>query len=301
MSKEASEKATVRSANSCKTQRNPSSKRCVLSDGFIGKHIVGRPILCDTVRNPKTNRCILRTNASPSILRKGSTRKAKSKRNSKTKRKTKSKAKSKPKSKPKGKSIRKVRMHVTKNDIECLHVPKAFEELAEKCACNDVWLKKTKLGSGAFGKVYRACKYKDCNYVVKVQKNDAFAQSELNAYMALQKSRVIPKLFAAWTCKGKMYLVLERLYECKKPRIQVLRQISQRVAKLLELGWLHCDLHWGNIMCTDKDRLVLIDFGLSVRKGDAPYLNHKGYSFSRLKARQHRQLEYLKSESMSSR
>jgi len=191
-------------------------------------------------------------------------------------------------------------MNVTKNDLECLHVPKAFEDLAEKCACNDVWLKKTKLGSGAYGKVYRACKYKDCNFVVKVQKNDAFAKSEIQAYMALQKSRLVPKLFAAWTCKGKMYLVLERLYECKKPRIQLFRQISQRAAKLLELGWLHCDFHWGNIMCTDKNRLVIIDFGLSVQKGKAPYLNHKGGSFSVLKAVQDRQLEDLKYESMSS-
>lgn len=265
----------------CETQINPKTNRCVLKNGKVGSRIIGRPKLCDTVLNKDTNRCISRQNHK--------SRKTKS-------RKTKSRRKATVKSRQKKKS----RKAADNAAINCIHVPKKYEELAEKCACNEKWIRKGTIGSGAFGKVYKACRFRNCDYVVKVQKNDRFAKAEFNAYLKLQNTRILPKLLAAWTCKRKMYLVIERLYECTKPKARMIKQLTEKADKLLELGWLHCDLHWGNVMCTKNNRLVLIDFGLSVQKGKAPYDNQRGKTFKELKARQDRQLIDLEYDSLTS-
>ena len=253
----------------CQTQINPETNRCVAKDGLIGSHIIGRPKLCDTVFNNKTSRCVLKSN----MLRKSRVKTVRKK---------------------------KVQLNVAKHNIDCLYVPETFTELANKCACNEKWIRRTKLGSGGFGKVYRACRYKNCEYVVKVQTNDKYARVELEAYIALQKTRLVPKLLAAWSCRSKMYLVLERLYDCKKPKIRLMKPLRDKVEKLREFGWLHCDLHWGNVMCNKSNRLVLIDFGMAVQKGKAPYKNHPRKTYTDLKRQQEEQLLFMKYESTSS-
>ena len=56
---------------------------------------------------------------------------------------------------------------------------------------------------------------KDCEYVVKVQPNNATAKREFDAYMRLSGSSVVPKMHAAWLCRGRMYIVLDRMFECE--------------------------------------------------------------------------------------
>ena len=236
----------------CKTQVNNSTGRCVNVNGNIGKHIVGRPKWCDTVQNTSTKRCILRRRCTPHP--------------------TKYKSKKTPKSNM-----------IKKNKIIPLCLPKKFEDLAEKCACNKTWVKHTKLGSGAYGIVHRACKSGMCDYAIKKQKYDAQGKAEVQAYLSINKLKIAPKLFAAWVCRGKLYIVIEKLVKCK----QNPEQLKPRVRKLLDIlerhGWLHVDLHQGNVMCTEKGRTVLIDFGWAVEKGKAPYANHKGKTYATLK------------------
>lgn len=220
---------------SCKTQNNPQTNRCVLKTGKIGSRILGRPKLCDTVFNSATNRCILRQNS------------------------------------VKGK---KVKINASRHKTDCLYVPRQYQELVDKCACNEKWMKRVKIGSGAFGKVYQACRFRGENLVVKVQQNDRFAKAEFQAYTALQNKRILPNLFAAWLCQGKMYMLLEQLYDCEQPATQLVKRVERKMEKLLQLGWLHGDLHKGNVMCRKNNQLVLIDFGLSVQKRKAPYANH---------------------------
>lgn len=248
----------------CKTQKNPQTNRCVLKTGKIGSRIIGRPKLCDTVLNTETKRCILREN------RVSETR-----------------------------SRKKVKMKISKQKVDCLYVPRRYAELAEKCACNDRWMKKTKIGSGAFGKVYQACRFQGQNLVVKVQQNDQFAKAEFKAYKALQNKHILPKLLAVWVCKGKMYMVLEQLYDCVQPVGILMKRLDTKVQKLFELGWLHCDLHWGNVMCKKNNRVVLIDFGLSVQKGKGPYENQPNYTFGELRKLQTEQFDELKLERLS--
>lgn len=131
-----------------------------------------------------------------------------------------------------------------------------------------------RLGSGVNGAVYLACREKrseDCDYVVKVQPHNQQAKAELEAYLSLEKERLTPKLHAAWLCNGKMYLVLDRVFECSD---LTRSQVKHKLDKLHRLGWLHVDVHKGNVMCDKKGRVVLIDFGWAVHKDDQPYRRH---------------------------
>eukprot|EP00966_Prymnesium_polylepis_P190778 4421532-Prymnesium_polylepis.1 len=222
---------------SCKTRRNPHSHRCV--NGEIGRHIIGRRKRCKTVGKRKTKK---RARQTRHTFRHVTKTRAHLKRSGTKKR----------------------------NDLIPICVPQEFEHLAEKCACNQIWLKKSKIGSGAYGNVYKACCLGRTEYAVKIQPSDKYANAEIQAYMALRKSRITPKLYAAWTCKGKLHIVMEKLEECE-PSLHRVQALADKMAKL---GWLHCDLHAGNVMCTRSNRIVLVDFGLSVQRGRAPYATH---------------------------
>ena len=131
----------------------------------------------------------------------------------------------------------------------------------------------TRIGSGAYGSAYHACSVtnsKDCEYVVKVQSNNATAKRELDAYMRLRGNSVVPKMHAAWLCRGRMYIVLDRMFECKVS----LKELKDVLNRFLRLGWLHVDVHPGNVMCNKKGNICLIDLGWAVHKDDQPYKGH---------------------------
>lgn len=261
---------------SCETRRNPWSNRCVLMNGSIGKHIIGRPVRCDTVINTNTSRCVLRKN-----FKKQTPKKSK---------KTTEKKKSMKK---------KVLRKETQNKINAICLPKKFENLAQRCACNKKWIYRVSknLGSGAHGKVYGACRSGDCEYAVKVQKYDKYAKAEIQAYLSLVGTHLTPKLYAAWICKGKAYIVLEKLVKCSKISLARLQTLLK---KLEDQGWLHVDVHSGNIMCTTKRRMVLIDFGWAVKKGEFPFANHPNRTYEILKRIQIANVNRLHTNSSSS-
>ena len=96
--------------------------------------------------------------------------------------------------------------------------PNEIHGLVRECECQKRWVKMTRIGSGAYGSAYHACSVsnsKDCEYVVKVQPNNATAKREFDAYMRLSGSSVVPKMHAAWLCRGRMYIVLDRMFECE--------------------------------------------------------------------------------------
>ena len=249
---------------SCETQVHPPTSRCVLINGKIGKHIVGRPKLCDTVLNTSTRRCVLRRTCTPHP-------------------KYKSKKNESKKNIPK--STRKYVSNKSKQQkITPLCLPKKFEDLAIKCACNKKWFKSTKLGSGTYGTVHRACKSGVCNYAIKKQKYDATGKAEIQAYLGINKLIIASKLYAAWVCGGQLYIVVEKLVKCKATTQQLKPRIRKLLDKLEKNGWLHVDIHRENVMCTEKGRTVLIDFGWAVQKGKGPYANHnKGETYAMLK------------------
>lgn len=271
---------------SCDTRRNPSSNRCVLMNGKIGKHLIGRPRRCDTVINTKTSRCVLRKkkntkHKTPEKRNENKTKKTKKITKHKTPKKTKKKTKKKTTKDKKTKSVHK---------ITTICVPRKFEDLAHRCACKKKWLMDKKLGSGAYGKVYKACRSGNTEYAVKIQKYDKFAKAEVQAYLSLTGTKLTPKLHAAWICKGKMYLVLDKVVECSKIP---LTQVEKLLKKLEQFGWLHVDVHPGNVMCTNKGKHVLIDFGWAVKKREFPYPNHPRKTYADLKKNQSDNVNYF--------
>ena len=149
-----------------------------------------------------------------------------------------------------------------------------MEGLVEECECQKRWTKLAQMGSGANGSAYLACKVpnsKDCEYVIKEQQDNDTARREFDAYMRLKRHPSVPKLHAAWLCNGKMYLVIDKLKQCPKKRVK--DKLEGVLDRLRRSGWLHVDVHEGNIMC-NKQGLKMIDLGWAVNKNDAPYRNH---------------------------
>ena len=159
-------------------------------------------------------------------------------------------------------------------------IPERFSSLLKNAdEVQERWDKKEKIGGGCNGCIYRACKDKssrDCAYVIKVQPFNGQAKAELRAYHSLQGSGLTPRLHAAWRRGRNMYMVIDRLVPCK-PQLRR-KEVFALLDKLERRGWVHVDTHDGNIMCTESRRgnqkPVLIDFGWSVHRDDAPFRRH---------------------------
>lgn len=147
----------------------------------------------------------------------------------------------------------------------------------EDCEQNEIWQKMESVGKGSYGQVYVACKDEDCNYVVKIQNADNHFFQEVRALQELQITNTVPKIFASWTCKNVGYIVMEKLtstryYKPKMTSSKIWKDLGSLLTILEKAGWLHIDTSESNVMITDEGKLVLIDFGLSVKKTE---LNEK--------------------------
>ena len=282
----------------------------------VGRPQVYTPCTPKQIRDKKTKKC--RTKKAVGRPRKYAPCTPTQIRDKKTKKCRTKKAVGRPKKSPSSpkktlpkKKLPKKTSQTTKGDnkdrILSICVPKKFEELANKCACKKQWLIKSKgLGKGAYGKVYAACLVGDCRYAVKIQKYDEMGEAEVNAYMHFeaQKMRVGPKFYAAWVCRGKLYIVLERLKcdfksfhtvprkrlecDCFKNREASMHKVQELLNALEKKGWLHGDIHLGNVMCTQDDRMVLIDYNFAVKKGTTPHYVLQGFphTYEAMKKRQ---------------
>jgi predicted Ser/Thr protein kinase len=142
-----------------------------------------------------------------------------------------------------------------------------FENIKENlCKITD-WKKSKKIGAGVYGQVYIACQTKGgCNYVLKVQNDDREFRNEVRLLKKLEGTGLSPKIYDAWTCKKKGYIILEKLDETLKgsklPKKEIYKQITKLLKALHRKKITFMDLHWGNAM-VKNGRLYMIDFGLS--------------------------------------
>ena len=128
------------------------------------------------------------------------------------------------------------------------------------------------IASGNYGAVFVGCKGGDCNYIVKVQEANEFFEREVFAFYDLNDWEYSPKIYAAWTCGGVGFMVLERvqpLDECmSQGYFQTLPELESQLNFILnELKarkWVYVDLHKGNLMCKNG-HLMLVDFGWAVK------------------------------------
>jgi len=144
-----------------------------------------------------------------------------------------------------------------------------FQDIVENCDQN-IWEKTEYISEGKSGQVYVACVSNDCNYVMKIQKADAVFHNEVIALAELQKTGVVPKIYAAWTCKGKGYIIMEKLKSCSfETWSNSYTHLKHMLNILYNSGWLFVDIHKGNFLCKtkgNKDEIILIDFGWAVKK-----------------------------------
>ena len=148
--------------------------------------------------------------------------------------------------------------------------------LLDRCDLLAEWPQKDQVGEGGYGLVSISC-YKgspdDCDYVVKVQQDDMFFRNEVNILQYLQGETFVPKMYAAWTCRGKGYIVLEKLTPATPEFIyEHMGACLDALDDLRSKHVYHRDLHDENIM-RRGDEPVIIDFGYSIiaRRGDRPY------------------------------
>lgn len=68
---------------------------------------------------------------------------------------------------------------------------------------------------------------------------------------------------------------MEKLEKCSKKDYDknVYTKITKVLEKFKSKGWLHVDMHIGNVMCKNG-KFILVDFGWAVKKGQKTYPNH---------------------------
>jgi len=202
----------------CKTGKiiNPDTGRCVNKDGKIGKLIKKtsdkkmsvKKTKCETgkIINPDTGRCVNEDGKIGKLIKKTSVKKTKCEDGKIINPDT-------------GRCVNKDGKigKLLKNTVPIgPGIPSLFIQLAEDCEQNKIWKKSTLIGKGTVGNAYIACNARNCDYILKIQKLNHEFFTEVSAILELQKYNIVPKIFAAWTCKGKGYFVIEKLKPYEK-------------------------------------------------------------------------------------
>jgi len=147
-----------------------------------------------------------------------------------------------------------------------------FQNIVDKCA--QKWERKDFISRGSYGSVYIACKIArkvtdDCDYIMKIQKADMSFYTEVKCISELQNLKFIPHIYAAWTCDGNGFIIMEKLEKCNpQSEPKIYEKLKAYLSEMLEYGWLYVDIHKENFMCRNNGKdIVLIDFGWAAKKG----------------------------------
>ena len=247
---------------------NPITGRCVLKNGTIGKKILaGR---CDTseVLNPATHRCVKKDGViGRKIIKRTPSPKRKS---ASPKRKSASPKRKCPSGKYLNSKTGRCRQIPNEFDIKnnkkiskriIAGAPSHISKILEKCSIGNAWPQKKKIGAGAVGSTYQTCKGDNCEYVLKIQKDDYEFRNEVKMLRGLKNFKHAPTLFAAWVCRGKGYIVEEKLNDLSGSRAIKYDKLIKAIKLLNSRGYAFPDCHRGNVMERSNGTLVFIDFG----------------------------------------
>lgn len=142
---------------------------------------------------------------------------------------------------------------------EPVGIPEKYVKISEKCTCKTQWNIGVKLGYGN-GNLYEVCKTGNCSYTLKIQDAGNIFETEVKTLYALQNWKHSPKIYATWTCEGKGYIIMEKVYKLKKINYSNIIGVLQQLHKMKRV---HGDLHSGNIMNNKNGDIMFTDFGHS--------------------------------------
>lgn len=146
---------------------------------------------------------------------------------------------------------------------------------------NNRWRVERRLAVGGFGTVYLASDSNGTKAVLKVDRGRSiYLRKEIRVYRNVGNISALPKVYYSGLHETHRVLVLEyfkkNLFELQRECHGRLRegdvlkigiQVLSRLQALHQSGYVHGDLHPGNIMIADysRPRLYLIDLGSAVR------------------------------------
>jgi RIO-like serine/threonine protein kinase len=129
--------------------------------------------------------------------------------------------------------------------------------------CKSEWEVRNIIGRGSEGVTYLACCKTDCTHVMKIEEvGDKDFEKEIKLSILFGEEKIGPKIISAYTGKGKGITIMEKLtitlHEIAKrwnsihlgtKAFHILREkYLHLVGSLHNLGYLHEDLHSGNVM-----------------------------------------------------
>ncbi len=136
------------------------------------------------------------------------------------------------------------------------------------------WRTERPIGKGAFSSVWSACTDSKCNHVLKYQKygcleqnpkivvNKKFIQNEIRLINKCADAGLCPRVVDAWYCDdGGSYILpllnltvfdLLHKYKTRNIRWKIFGEILVLVSRIHDEDIVHNDLHFKNIMVTEK-------------------------------------------------
>ena len=130
---------------------------------------------------------------------------------------------------------------------------------------NEKYIIIEKLSQGGYDEIYLVKSIKNNkNYVLKVQlnHNKEYIMNELNALKELKDSNIIIKLHNAWNKDGFNFMIFEDLSPCQHNYKQMVKMVTKLIKQMHKKGWIHGDIHSGNVMCNSNNgKPVLINLG----------------------------------------
>lgn len=196
------------------------------------------------VYNPKTGRCVAKTGKIGKEIM-----------GTKNKKQVNKRSRSRPRSRSR-------RSKNEKGTLPSRPATANLRSIYEKCDWKKVWKKKGKLGGGAAGSVYTACDENNCEYILKIQKDNDEFRREIKILSKLSGWKHGPKVYGSWSCKNKGYIIEEKLKEVDYSDSQLYEKLKKILKELHNNYRISFpDIHEGNVMMRENGTVVLIDFG----------------------------------------
>jgi len=119
---------------------------------------------------------------------------------------------------------------------------------------------------------YSIFQYINSKYVLKIQPADDLFYNEIRALFQLQKTGLVPKVYAAWTYDGDGIILMQKLEQCgfldRNIKRDMYSQIKRRLEDLLSHGWLVNDMGDDSEYLCIKGNIIMTNFRYAIKKED---------------------------------